>query len=40
MRVCGPERAPFGTPMCEQMRSCREPWIKYVNLVHGRGVER
>lgn len=39
MLACGHERAPFGTPMCAHLRSCREPGISYVKWHLGSGLD-
>src|ERR1700694_2910378 len=30
MLACEHDRPPCGAPMCGHLRTCREPWIKYV----------
>lgn len=35
MLTCGHDREPFGEPMCEHLRVCREPWLSYVRWYTG-----
>jgi len=35
---CGHEKNPFGAPLCAHLRTCREPWLKYVKWFIGSGV--
>src|SRR5438477_7820285 len=39
MLACGHDRAQFGSPICEHLRACREPRIKYVKWYVGSGLD-
>src|SRR5215467_15304674 len=36
---CGHEKNVFGAPLCAHLRSCREPWLKYVKWFVGSGLD-
>jgi len=36
---CGHLKAPFGMPLCVHLRSCRQPWLKYVKWFIGSGLD-
>lgn len=39
MLACGHEEAPFGSPICEHLRVCREPWLSYLRWYTGSGLD-
>ena len=39
MLTCGHDREPFGMPMCEHLRVCREPWLSYFRWHTGSGMD-
>lgn len=39
MLACGHDAPPFGSPLCEHLRTCREPWLSYVKWYTGTGTE-
>lgn len=38
MLTCGHERLAFGDPLCDHLRTCREPWIRYLKWYGGSGL--
>lgn len=39
MISCGHEKRPFGVPLCEHIRECRQPWLRYVKWYVGRSLD-
>jgi len=35
MLACNHDRSPFGSPLCIHLRTCREPWLRYVKWYVG-----
>lgn len=38
MISCGHDKPAYGAPLCVHMRTCRQPWLKYVKWYTGQGL--